>query len=120
MSYKRGDIVLVDFNPQKKREEVAKVRPAIIISDTELNEVLDLVSVVALTTNLIDDSEPLRIRITKREKLKTDSDAMIEQLRSVSKKRIRQKVASVNDEEMTKIEYGIVSMLGLTILQEGA
>ncbi len=29
-------------------------------------------------------------------------------------------VDSVNDEEMIKIEYGIVSMLGLTTLQEGA
>ncbi|HIO95386.1 MAG TPA: type II toxin-antitoxin system PemK/MazF family toxin, partial [Campylobacterales bacterium] len=54
MDYKRGDIVLVNFNPQKKPEEVAKVRPAIIISDTELNLVLDLVTVVAMSTNLID------------------------------------------------------------------
>ena len=78
MSYKRGDIVLVNFNPQKRAQEVAKIRPAIIISDSELNEILDLVTVVAMTTNLINDAEPLRIRITKREKLQEDSDAMIE------------------------------------------
>lgn len=113
MDYKRGDIVLVNFNPQKKKDEVGKVRPAIIMSDTDLNEILDLVSVVALTTNLIEDSEPLRIRITKREDLSVDSDAMIEQLRSVSKERIYQKVASVRDEEMKKMEYGVEVMLGL-------
>jgi len=113
MDYKRGDIVLVNFNPQKKKDEVGKVRPAIIMSDTDLNDVLDLVSVIALTTNLIDNSEPLRIRITKREHLKVDSDAMVEQLRSVSKERIYEKVASVSDEEMDKIEYGIKLMLGL-------
>ena len=113
MDYKRGDIVLVNFNPQKKKDEVGKVRPAIIMSDTDLNEVLDLVSVIALTTNLIEDSEPLRIRISKREDLKVDSDAMIEQLRSVSKERIYEKVASVGDEEMKKIEYGVLVMLGL-------
>ena len=113
MDYKRGDIVLVNFNPQKKKEEVGKVRPAIIMSDTELNDVLDLVSVIALTTNLIEDSEPLRIRIKKREALKVDSDAMIEQLRSISKERIKEKVATVSEEEMEKIAYGVKLMLGL-------
>ena len=66
MEYKRGDIVLVNFNPQKKAEEISKVRPAVIISDSDLNEVLDLVSVVPFTTNLIDDALPLRIRIPKK------------------------------------------------------
>ena len=113
MDYKRGDIVLVNFNPQKRNEEVGKNRPAIIISDTELNAVLDLVSVIALTTNLIDDSEPLRIRIEKNENLIQDSDAMIEQLRSVSKKRITEKVGSIDKSAMSKIEYGIKQMLNL-------
>ena len=113
MDYKRGDIVLVNFNPQKKKEEIGKIRPAIIMSDTDLNEVLDLVSVIALTTNLIDDSEPLRIRIIKKDRLKQDSDAMVEQLRSISKTRISEKITYLNEEEMRKIEYGIKLMLGL-------
>ena len=113
MDYKRGDIVLVNFNPQKKKEEISKVRPAVILSDTELNEVLDLICVVALTTNLIKDAEPLRVRISKRNKLKQESDAMIEQLRSVSKERIQAIVGSVSEEEMKKIEYGIGVMLNL-------
>ena len=113
MDYKRGDIVLVNFNPQKRAEEVAKIRPAIIISDTQLNDVLDLITVIALTTNLIDDAEPLRIRILKREKLKKDSDAMIEQIRSVSKKRIMDKIASLDENELKKINHGIKEMLVL-------
>ena len=113
MHYSRGDIVLVNFNPQKKAQEVAKVRPAIVVSQSELNEILDLVTVVALTTNLIDDAEPLRIRISARGDLHRESDAMIEQLRSVSKSRIGEKLDSVTEEEMRKIEYGIKKMLGL-------
>lgn len=114
MEYKRGDIVLVNFNPQKKSEEVGKVRPAIIMSDTKLNDVLDLVSVIALTTNLIEDAEPLRIRIVKKASLKHDSDAMIEQLRTVSKQRIGEKLACVNSDELQKIVYGIKEMLVLS------
>jgi len=113
MVYERGDIVLVDFNPRKKAEEIAKVRPAVIISDSDLNGVLDLVTVVALTTNLIDDAEPLRVRIAKRDALREESDAMIEQLRSVSKSRIGDKVATLTPEELSKIEYGIRTMLAL-------
>lgn len=111
--YERGSIVLVNFNPQKKKEEVSKVRPAVIVSDTMLNDILDLVSVVALTTNLIDDAEPLRVRITARESLKNDSDAMIEQLRCVSKSRIGERLGRLSDDEMAKIENGVKLMLGL-------
>lgn len=111
--YERGSIVLVNFNPQKKSEEVGKVRPAVIISDTMLNDALDLVSVVALTTNLIDDAEPLRVRISAREKLKSDSDAMVEQLRCVSKSRIGERVGRLNNEEMLKVQEGIKIMLGM-------
>ncbi len=113
MDCKRGDIMLVNFNPQRKPEEVAKVRPAIVISDTKLNQVLDLIAVVALTTNLIDDAEPLRIRIPKRDKLKMDSDAMIEQLRTVSKQRVGEKIASLTEVETEKIADGIKEMLVL-------
>lgn len=112
--YERGTIVLVNFNPQKKADEVGKIRPAIIISDTMLNDVLDLVSVVAMTTNLIDDAQPLRIRIPSRDSLKSDSDAMIEQLRCVSKVRIGECIGRLSDEEMQKVEYGIQVMLGLS------
>ena len=113
MDYRRGDIVLVDFNPQKKKEEVGKVRPAVILSDTQLNEVLDLVTVVALTTNLIEDAEPLRIRIAPRERLEKESDVMVEQLRSLSKRRIGERLASLSEEELEKIAYGVRTMLGL-------
>ncbi len=112
--YERGTIVLVNFNPQKKADEVGKIRPAIIISDTMLNDVLDLVSVVAMTTNLIDDAQPLRIRISSRDSLKSDSDAMIEQLRCVSKVRIGECIGRLSDEEMQKVEYGIQVMLGFS------
>jgi len=113
MEYKRGDVVLVNFNPQKKLEEISKIRPAIIVSDTQLNEILDLVSVVALTTNLIENALPLRVRISKKENLKEDSDAMIEQLRSILKSRIGEKLASLDENELVKIEYGIKAMLAL-------
>lgn len=113
MVYERGSIVLVNFNPQKKAEEVGKVRPALILSDTMLNDILDLVTVIPFSTNLIADAEPLRIRMAPRDKLKHESDAMIEQLRNIAKSRIGECVGYVSEEELAKVEYGVKMMLGL-------
>ena len=113
MEYKRGDIVLVNFNPWKQKEEVGKIRPAVIISDSVYNEYSDLIVVIPLTTNLIDDGGILRVRIKKREKLERDSDAMVEQIRSISKNRIIEKIAKISKNELILIERGIKVLLGL-------
>jgi len=113
MDYNKADIVLINFNPQKKAEEVGKVRPAIIVSDSDLNDILDLVTVVPLTTNLIEDALPLRVRIKKRDKLQKDSDAMIENIRAVSKDRIIEFLSKASDSEMELIDYGIKKLLSL-------
>ncbi len=114
MDYKRGDIVLVNFNPQKKSEEVGKICPAVIISDTQLNQIMDLVLVVPMTTNLIDDTEPLRIRVNARDNLFNDSDIMCEQIRGVSKSRIGERISGINKKELNKLEQSIKSILVLS------
>lgn len=114
MDYKRGDVYLVNFNPQKKGEEIGKIRPAVIISDSDLNDVLDLVTVVALTTNLIEDALPLRVRIQKKDLLLQESDAMIEQLRSISKSRVGKRVTTLSKEELSLVESGIKHMLSFS------
>ena len=113
MDYKRGDIVLVNFNPQKKPEEMGKVRPAVIISDTQLNQIMDLVMVVPMTTNLINDTEPLRIRVKARDNLFSDSDIMCEQIRGVAKSRIGNKVTCINKNELKKLEHSVKLILVL-------
>ena len=113
MEYKRGDIVLVNFNPWRQKEEVGKIRPAVIISDSVYNEYSDLIVVIPLTTNLIDNAGILRVRIKKREKLERDSDAMVEQIRSISKNRIIEKIAKISKNELILIERGIKVLLGL-------
>ena len=105
MGFKRGDIVTVNLNP-KKGHEVGKVRPAVIISDDDENSVLDTLILLPLSTDLIDDMEPYRIRIQKRDNLKRDSDILINQIRTLSKQRIGEKIA-----ELTNDEYALVISL---------
>lgn len=98
MDYKRGDIVTVNLNP-KKGHEVGKVRPAVIISGNDENNMLDTLILMPLSTDLIEDMDPYRLRITKRDKLNQDSDILINQIRTLSKQRIGEKIAQLNDSE---------------------
>jgi mRNA interferase MazF len=98
MELSRGDIVIVNLYP-KKGDEVGKIRPAVVISGDDENSILDTVILVPLSTDLIDDMFPYRIRIEKRENLKQDSDILINQIRTLSKIRIKEKIAKLTPQE---------------------
>ena len=63
MEFNRGDIVIVNLYP-KKGDEVGKIRPAVIISGDDENSILDTVILLPLSTDLIDDMQPYRMRIS--------------------------------------------------------
>ena len=102
MDFKRGDIIIVNLNP-KKGDEVGKIRPAVIISNDDENKILDTVILMPLSTDLIDNMEPYRMRISQRENLKEDSDLLINQVKTLSKLRIKEKIAIVTNEEYRNI-----------------
>ena len=90
------------MNP-KKGHEVGKIRPAVIISGDDENTMLDTIILIPLSTDLVEDMEPYRMRITKRDKLQQDSDILINQVRTLSKQRIGEKIAV-----LTSSEYDLV------------
>lgn len=98
MGLNRGDIVIVNLYP-KKGDEVGKIRPAVIVSGDDENSVLDTVILMPLSTDLIDDMTPYRMRISARDNLKEDSDVLINQIRTLSKIRIKEKIAKLTDDE---------------------
>ena len=85
MELNRGDIVIVNLYP-KKGDEVGKIRPAVIISGNDENSILDTVILLPLSTDLLDDMFPYRLRIEKRDNLKEDSDILINQIRTFYQK----------------------------------
>lgn len=116
MELNRGDIVIVNFYP-KKGNEVGKIRPAVIISGDDENSILDTVILMPLSTDLIDDMKPYRMRILKRDDLKEDSDILINQVRSLSKVRIKNKIAELSIDEYTQVVENLCKNfhLGITI-----
>ena len=110
--YKRGNIILVNLNPQKNAE-AGKVRPCVVLSDSSINTILDLVTIIPCTTNILGEGL-FRISLAKREGLDKNCEVMIEQIRGVSKKRILTTLSVVNRDEMQKIEQGVSALLGLS------
>jgi mRNA interferase MazF len=102
MELNREDIVIVNFYP-KKGDEVGKIRPAVIISGNDENAILDTVILMLLSTDLIDDMLPYRMRIFKRDNLQQDSDILINQIRTLSKQRIGEKIAKLTNDEYEQI-----------------
>lgn len=98
MEFNRGDIVIVNLYP-KKGDEVGKTRPAVIISGNDENSILDTVMLLPLSTDLLEDMLPYRLRIKSRENLKKDSDILINQIRTLSKVRIKEKIAKLSNDE---------------------
>ncbi len=85
---KRGEIWLADLNPRQGTEP-GKTRPVLIVQaqpllDAEHPSTL----IVPLTTNLVDDAAPLRVRVSPMGRLKRRSDLLVDQLRAIDNRRL--------------------------------
>ena len=101
----RGDIWLVNLNPVKKNNEVGKVRPALVLQNDELNAAAYPTSIILpLSTQLIDDAEPLRYRVKAQDKLEQDSDVLIAQIRSIDNDRFIEKLTHLPLQETNYIK----------------
>ena len=86
--FRQGDVWLANLNPSKKTEP-GKVRPVLIIqSQFLLDAGHSTTIVIPLTTNLIDDAEPLRIRVATDARLLHDSDLLVDQVRAIDNTRL--------------------------------
>jgi len=69
--------------------------------------------ILPLTTNLIDDAEPLRIRVPAQSSLRCDSDALIDQLRAIDNRRLVEVVARLDESAMAQIAAALREVLDL-------
>lgn len=103
MMVSRGEIWLANLNPSKRSNEIGKVRPVLVLQNDSLNHIKYPTTVVApMTTQLIDDSEPIRMRIKRREKLLADSDLILTNIRAIDNSRFIEMLATLSSEEMQK------------------
>ena len=104
MTAYRGEIWLINLNPIKKNNEIGKIRPALVLQNDELNKGnYPTTIILPMSTDLIDDAEPLRYRITKKDQLEHDSDILIANIRAIDNTRFIQKLTQLSNKELVKI-----------------
>ena len=70
--------------------------------------------ILPLTTNLIDDAEPLRIRVPAQSSLRRDSNALIDQLRAIDNRRLVEgPLARLDESAMAQIAAALREVLDL-------
>lgn len=104
----RGEVWWVDFNPSIGGE-TQKVRPAIVISNNVSNQSMNRVQVVPITSNTAK-CYPCEAFVEINGKT---SKAMADQLATVSKLRLKNKIGEITKQNITALERAIKTQLGL-------
>ncbi|WP_100551258.1 type II toxin-antitoxin system PemK/MazF family toxin [Caedibacter taeniospiralis] len=113
---KTGEIWLANLNPSTSEgTEAAKTRPVLILqSQILLNVQHPSTLIIPLTTNLIDDANPLRIRLQKQDRLERDSDLLIDQIRAIDNKRlIDGPLAQLTPKQLRVIHVAVLEVMGV-------
>lgn len=118
MAYRRGQIRLANFNPAKGTEP-GKIRPCLIIQSDLLNEANHpSTTVIPLTSRLVHNAAPLRFRIRARDELQSDSEVMLDQVRTIDNRRISTEVLTVlSRRELVEVEEYLRIVLGFDLFE---
>ena len=111
---KRGEVWLANMNPGRGTEP-GKVRPVLIVQAQALLDADHPSTLIApLTTRLVDDAEPLRLRIDARDRLERDSDVLVDQLRAVDNRRLVSGPLTIcPDTFMQRMDQCMMEVLGI-------
>lgn len=113
MNIKRGEIYYADLSPVIGSEQ-GGVRPVLIIQNDVGNKYSPTVIAAAITSKRFKTQLPTHISVHADEcGLAKDSIVLLEQVRTLDKQRLKERMGSLDDKEMSKINQALSVSFGL-------
>lgn len=114
---RRGGVWLANLNPGRGTEP-GKIRPVLIVqSQALLDADHPSTLIVPLSTRLIADAAPLRLRLSAQDGLSKESDLLLDQLRAIDNKRLVQgPLLQCTPEFMAQVDEALLEVLDITLV----
>lgn len=113
MVIRRGDIYYADLRPVIGSEQ-GGIRPVLIIQNDTGNRHSPTVIVAAITSKMNKAKLPTHVELSTRQcQIVKDSVILLEQLRTIDKQRLRDKVCHLDDNVLKKVNDALKVSLNL-------
>nr|WP_305829060.1 type II toxin-antitoxin system PemK/MazF family toxin [Alkaliphilus sp. B6464] len=110
---KRGDIFYADLSPVIGSEQ-GGVRPVLVVQNDIGNRYSPTVIIVAITSQINKAKLPTHVEIKSSDYgLPKDSVLLLEQIRTIDKRRLEEKIGHVTEDIMEKVNEALLVSLGL-------
>jgi mRNA interferase MazF len=110
---KRGDVYFADLSPVVGSEQ-GGVRPVLVIQNDIGNRFSPTVIIAAITAQIQKAKLPTHVEIdAKRYGFERDSVILLEQIRTIDKQRLTDKITHLDEEMMEKVDEALQISLGL-------
>ena len=118
MSVKRGDIYYADLSPVVGSEQ-GGIRPVLIVQNDVGNRFSPTVIAAAITSQRTKAKLPTHIELDAEDcGLSKNSVILLEQIRTIDKQRLRERMGRLNDFSMQKVDHALSISFGLAEAQE--
>ncbi len=112
----RGDIFYANLNPVIGSEQ-GGVRPVLILQNDIGNKYSPTTIVAAITSRIKKAKLPTHIELDSNSfALEKDSVILLEQVRTINKRRLKDKIAHLDEDTMRRIDAALQISLGLAKL----
>ncbi|MEN2667131.1 type II toxin-antitoxin system PemK/MazF family toxin [Listeria aquatica] len=108
---KRGDVYYAV--PPRGRKRARGTRPVLIIQNDIGNRFSPTVIVAAITAKIQKAKLPTHIEATKKDGFDRNSVILLEQIRTIDKQRLTDKITHLDDELMEKVDHALEISLGM-------
>ncbi len=113
MIIRRGDIYYADLRPVVGSEQ-GGVRPVLIIQNDVGNRHSPTVICAAITSKMNKAKLPTHVELDARKcDIVKDSVILLEQLRTIDKQRLREKICHIDEDLQKKVDYALMVSLEL-------